>query len=965
MSVSDGPQSGNSTEEEEGLVSLTSSPGNPQSPTTVTEGQELTEVTPRALPPRRRITINAEKYPLNLKWALGINHTLPVISLHDNEKLEFVYSCANVAVIYDHASNSQHIFQGHYNPISCLCASEGRRWLVTADKGPDSLVLVWETHTGYPVQTMYDCHPEGGVSAMALSHDSKYLVTVGAGEIQRVCIWDWTSEMEGPVCVTELKPEYGCQKHIIFHQNDNTQILSNSESHVVFYSWVKEGLEYSVPKLTDKTFRTKVGSLSQSIFSSEGFQAVTATLLGNMVVWDVARISATETALQRKALKLIPLQKHGVTVLTQTDSLIVTGNTMGHVTFYDEHFKLIKWYDEFNLDPIASISFSKETNGNLDSQENYQIDAKPSVIRNFVLSTATAIVAHVDTELDKLQWVMKEQSVALHAIACHPHMPIVAMGSHCGILRTWDYQDKAPVCSRVFHKEQQIQCLTYDPKGFYLAVGFACGTVYILDAIGLHNKQDECFKCANDCITHITFSQSSHYLATADTAYAVTVYKLCPKDGKLIWDYQWRHRNHYKPILDLLFGVYPGSHQPKLLSLGKDRRLVEYDLKNSTEHALSLLSTVRVEQSAVPTCMAWYPPLTSEESLLIASSLYKIKLFNSTTKMCRKTLLGPEHGSPVQKMVVLPSSPERNPKSHYLVYIAVKKLGLQILPIDGNPYRYSALTCHPAGISNLACSSDGKYIFTSGGADCTVCFWEVNLNALEAEAVFGGKDMVPFYSLLEGGKDGQLFRDIKDYFYYCQLRVQGIDSMEPRQVSTRIPLTELSVMMRGLGFFPTDKEIEDMQNEVKFSRYAETGAIVRDLDLEEFIKLYINHRPAVDNTMDELQYAFSTLGHLNDNGEHVIRRDEMLRLLQSRGEPMTEEELAECLSTLLGVQPEGPTPELGIFDCKDSKGLLEKVLPEEISLETFIVDILGWPASTKEIPPSEAKSPTESVSEAV
>ncbi|KAI1901168.1 hypothetical protein AGOR_G00057410 [Albula goreensis] len=1008
MSDTDEPQPGNAVEEEEDASELTATPESPQSPANgpqegqdgedlnpeeEQEGEQDREIreqsnenaaeeipatggeepedntagqptgspcntgTPRLLQPQKRITINPEKYPLNLKWALGINQALPVISLLDSERLEIAYGCSNVAVIFDHTSNSQHIFQGHYNPISCLCVSEDRRWLVTADKGPDSLVLIWETHTGFPVQTLFGCHPEGGVSGMALSHDSKYLVTVGAGEIQRVCVWDWTSEADGPVCATEIQPGFGCQSHVVFHPNDSTQFLSNSRSQVVFYRWDTGELEYSAPALSDKTFKKKVGSFSQSLFHCEGMEAFSGTLLGNVVVWDVVQDSASQVEKERRALKLIPLQKHGITVLTRTDRCIVTGNTRGHVTFYDEHLKLIKWYDKFNLDPITSISFSKETNGDLGNQESYLKDDRPSVMQNFVLSTDSATVVHVNTQSGQLQVVLRENSGALHAVACHPTLPILTTGSYCGILRAWDYQSLGPICSRAFHTERQIHCLAYDPRGFYLAAGFTCGTVYILDAIDLHNKPENRFRCANDGITHITFSHDSHYLATADTAKAVTVYRLCPQDGKLVWDFQWRHRYHYEPIQDLLFGVYPGSTQPRLLSLGMDRRLVEYDLKNSGEADLRILSTTCVEQSAVPTCMAWYPPFTSEELLLTASHLYKMKLFNTTTKMCRKTLLGPTHSSPIQKISVLPPSPNGEPSSHYLAYIAHNKLGLQILPVDGNPCRYSALICHPAGISHLACSNDGRYIFTSGGTDCTVCCWEINLRALEAEAALGGRDLVPFYSLLEGGKDGQLFKDITDYFYYCQLRIQGIDSMEPRRVSTRIPLSELPVMMRALGFFPTHKEIEDMQNEVKYSRYAETGEIVTDIDLDEFIKLYINHRPVVDRSREDLQHAFSVLGQLNERGERVIKRDEMLHLLQTRGEPMTEEELAECFAILLGANVEGGLPELGGFDCKDSADLLESVLPEEISLETFIVDILGWPASAKEPPHTETGAP--------
>ena len=46
---------------------------------------------------------------------------------------------------------------------------------------------------------------------------------------------------------------------------------------------------------------------------------------------------------------------------------------------------------------------------------------------------------------------------------------------------------------------------------------------------------------------------------------------------------------------------------------------VEYDLAHSSEDDLRLLSVDRIEQSALPTALSWYPPLSKESFLLLAN----------------------------------------------------------------------------------------------------------------------------------------------------------------------------------------------------------------------------------------------------------------------------------------------------------------------------------------------------------
>lgn len=134
--------------------------------------------------------------------------------------------------------------------------------------------------------------------------------------VQMLSIWDWTVEAEAPLCTAELDASYGVQNYLLFNQEDTTQLVSNSESQVIFYSWVshevwelnyevkfglfktnelikflnwfQEGgkIEYFAPPLTDEDFNKPVGRYSQSIFLSNSTRALTATSYGNLVVWD-------------------------------------------------------------------------------------------------------------------------------------------------------------------------------------------------------------------------------------------------------------------------------------------------------------------------------------------------------------------------------------------------------------------------------------------------------------------------------------------------------------------------------------------------------------------------------------------------------------------------------------------------------------------------------------------------------
>ncbi|XP_055861223.1 cilia- and flagella-associated protein 251-like isoform X2 [Biomphalaria glabrata] len=903
---------------------------------------------------------------LNIVWSFGLNRNVPVLNLSDGVRQAIMYSCAHVGIMYDYKNNKQHILQAHLNPITCSAVSQDKRWLVTGDVGPDAMVNIWDTYTGTPIQTMFDPNPKGGVVAVALTPDSRYLATLSALPIQTLAIWDWTVDGDVPICSADLKPEYGLQNFIAFDSTDVHHLVTNSESQVLFYNWEDSLIKYYAPPLSDSDFNKPVGRYSQSMFQIGIARALTATSIGNLVVWDNNRplsmmylkpeidvwtglpIMDVNQSADKKPLKIIKVHDKGINVLTNTDNYIVIGDTAGHIKFYDQCLRLIYWYQEFHSGPCTSISFAYMPDFVTVATEGskYPSDAtkqaKPFVIRDFIVGTSIAIYCSINTDGSKIKVIHREHDAAVHALAAHPKLPILAIGSYSGLLKLWNYRTKEVVASKIFEK-CHIQCCAFDPKGFYIALGLTNGIVHLVDAVALLEQLKEPFRYAKDTITHITFSHNSQYLATADAGFTITVYKRQRKEGRSPYIWHGRYRSHYKPIKDLLFEIHLDTNQPKLLSLGEDRMLIEYDLNiHGKANKLMPIAFDRIEQAAIPQCMTKYPPITKENFFLTANDQYKLKCYNSTTKMCRKTVLGPTYGSPIRKMMVVPTDKDES-RNRFLAYITDDKVGLHFLPATGNPHLAMALIAHPSGVSNLTCSFDGAYLFTAGGPDFAVHMWEINIAALSAQAKLGGEDLVPFYGLLEGGRDGELFAELEELFYYAQLRHQGINSLETRQISNRVPLTEVPYIMRAMGFYPSEQEIEDMLNEIKYDEYVNLGHYQEDIDLGGFIKLYVNHRPAFGLSAEKLLWAFETLAeNVEPDKGGVIERGDFLNLLTNKGEHMTEEELTEHLTTLLGFNREGGSCEEEPLESDAAGAFIADTLPFDINAEILINEILGF-----------------------
>ena len=250
---------------------------------------------------------------------------------------------------------------------------------------------------------------------------------------------------------------------------------------------------------------------------------------------------------------------------------------------------------------------------------------------------------------------------------------------------------------------------------------------------------------------------------------------------------------------------------------------------------------------------------------------YKIKLWNPSAESSRRTCLGPTYGGKITKMKRLDVQGQAD---RYLVYSTPEKvIGLIQMPLTGNPNQTMGLIAHPKQITDFCCSRDGRFLFTCGGDDLSVKMWAIDVTPIQAAVEMGGQgkdDVKPFVNLIEGGEHGQTYSDMQDFFYYSMIRSKDENTTKTRELNEKVPLDELPYLMRAMGYYPTEMEVNNMREEVRFSHYSETGEPREEIKIEDFIKLFVNHRPVYGIGKNDIEQAFKDL--VGEDGGLAIAR---------------------------------------------------------------------------------------------
>jgi len=547
-------------------------------------------------------------------------------------------------------------------------------------------------------------------------------------------------------------------------------------------------------------------------------------------------------------------------------------------------------------------------------------------------------------------------------LCAHPMEPTVFISTSTGYIQSWNVETKELLCIETMHPDEKPTGISISADGSFIAIGFKNGMIRILRWGSSHDFAEIC--CfhvhPNKAINLTQFSPDGRFLAFSDSDNAVGLYRFIDSDvvaanGKSFttvdnmrvnqgkrrgeagpgmepgdgseprngWNYLGRFVSHTAQIVHIYFGVSP-ERTVCFFSLGKDGFLVEYDLeKSSIVDGIRLLKepTSVAFGTCKPTCCT-----LEGEFLLIADSEHKIKMFRASDHACVKTVLGPSYGGPIEEFVKIKAS-------EYLVYRTAKQVvGLIKQPLDGNPFKSMGLIAHPREVMAAVVLRHGGCFASSGGQDAAIHVWTVRTDVLDSmynagfsshEKIEGvPKELIPFLSMLDSPNEHSegkhpVFEEIVDFFYYAQIRHQGEQTTKPRRIEGFIPANQIPDLMRALGFYPSEQQVQNILSELEFEG-------IENVSLETFMKLYLNHRPLRGTTLDEIHQVFERL-RLNTGNQDVLTWKSLQNFLHESGESMTETELEEALYTLMG-----------------KAGRLALRPPKCITVKQFTSNILGF-----------------------
>ncbi|KAI5061286.1 hypothetical protein GOP47_0023791 [Adiantum capillus-veneris] len=798
--------------------------------------------------------------PLELQWVFGISSDVRggVVDLRTGtNKSTIAYAAGHTLVTYNRSQHRQSFLQGHIHRINCLSACPKKKYIVSADCGPDAILIIWNCETEQ-VHSSIPQKETGGVVAIDFLKKGDGFATLsntGRNRMQTFCIWN----IEATSCklVASLSAFFTDAQHCLQINKDNQdEFVTNGKATVYFWSLLKEerannsvsevlGRQQAMIKTAE--MEKSIHELTLSSFLPSIDAAITGMTSGEVIFWqeprspfykerskpfspvtDKEECKKEPSARRMYAIKIVRLHHSPITHLSVQDSYLVTGGSDGYIRFYDCRLGLVGWFEELQAGEITSLSFSameQETTG------------VTLLVPPFVVGTKKGHVVLLDAAIfeeppgslhHKGESLLDFVPKTIKCVSAHPQLPHFGIINADGLLQVHDYNTRR-LCSQREFSKIPAETIAYSPTGLVFACGFFNGFLKIIDANLLQDIEN--IAISRSGITKLEFASDESLLAVADASFAVSLVSCFVSEGHLEdkWEYVGKFRSHARTIIGLHFTKEDDGNN-RLFSVGHDSMIVEYDLIESVkEKRLKLTGTWPLNGMGLPEAL------------------------HSTTAF--------EKG-----------------EEHLAFGTKNRILGVMVLPLKSNKnVQFMGVVGHAGSIQHMALSHDCKILITVAAEDGIINLWRVSLPLTEK---FFEYEPRPFLGHFKGGIGAKSLQLIKEYFFTSQIFSQGESFANERVLDDTVDIDQLHNLLCALGVFPSFHELQEILTEIK-----ETIPMQKSISFNDFLPIFLNHKPTMDLDASTFQHAFSALGA--DSGSGRLNMDLFLTMLQGEGEKMT------------------------------------------------------------------------------
>ncbi|XP_014240243.1 cilia- and flagella-associated protein 251-like [Cimex lectularius] len=911
-------------------------------------------------------------------WTFGMNKNAPIQNLTTPNEPLLLFASGHFPILYNYEYETMVSLKGHRNKIRTTACDGTGQWLATADNGPGNTIIVWNVEQCIPVYTIFEFEHKAGAKNVYLSECGKYLIVHLIGiKKQEILLYEWALPNNTLKATLVLDPNFGEVVDVAFCKEVSEYLMVTSKTNVIFVTYIP-GTKTLTYHNTTFTRDDKVGGFTCSTYHTGSHLSLTATDTGNVIVWsDLDYFEGSdpiEMTNEKDVITYVNLVDDRINAINSIDGYIAVGTNKGRILFYNSALRIVYWFQHKELDSILQVSFHRRPRENNDVdpdyhrrmvntmfimgklcvkkrrdisdwaklEEDYNKENSKFTVRDFIVKTTSGQVAYINYSKQTIEYLLEYFIHNATAMDPHPAGTYICIGTSSLTVCLIDYMEnqtmitKQPVIlyAKLSKKSAKVyvSSLKYSANGVYLACGLSNGELHILHPLLLTSTIGTSYHYENFPITMIKFSLDSVFVGYCDMNCTFFLLKLEANAHPAIIG---NIKSHSKEITEILFKTT--DFENMCYTIAKDKYIVEYNLEDClAKRNLIIQRRIRVEQRCHPMCMAVNP--TNSNLIIMGNSNSKLRLIETTEMTYVSTKQGPLLDQPLDTIMVLNNTTE----SEYLVFSAGNQMGIIKFPLDGNPFKWIALHMGEGPKIDFAIDKDSTFVFSLSRSEKNVQMWRIMPGILDVLEMQGGSGISPYLKLL-GPNHTTMLNELRDYFHYAQLLHEGEYNLQPRSSSNTISLCEVPDVLRAVGCFPTIFELDMLMHDSEFAtEIKDKKPELKELSIEDFIKILINYRDSSDVSEEELKAAFQTALELQTDKHGAasgsLTREDFVNMLVEWGEPFTFCEAYNYLKTLL--KPATITKK--VYEEKKKQEVLEcDFLPEYITYEYLTREILG------------------------